>query len=95
MKLILELKSEDILSNEFSWISLLKFSIDERFNVRAQLHELRTIRVQDGIVKKRIDEIDQHRNLLERHIKVISEKLVINSIIIVNNFRLHKKKVRV
>lgn len=80
MKLILELKSEDLLNNEFEWISLLKHCVDERFKVGVQLHELRTIRVQGGIVKKRIDEIDQHRSLLERHIKVILEKKSSNRI---------------
>lgn len=77
--LILELKSKDILTNQFEWISLLKKCINKRFNVGVQLHELRTIRVKDGIVKKRSNEIEQHRSLLRRHIKVIFQKFVFNS----------------
>lgn len=73
LNFILRLKFEDLMRNEFGWISLLKHCINGRFNVGVQLHECRTIRVQKRITNKRLDEIEQHRVLLERHIKVILE----------------------
>lgn len=79
LTLILELKSKNILTNQFEWISFLKKCINKRFNVGVQLHELRTIRVKDGIVKKRSNEIEQHCGLLKRHIKVIVQKTAFNS----------------
>lgn len=68
---ILKLKSSDLMNNDYAWADFLQYSIDERFNVAEQLLEFRSIKVHNGIAKKRIDEIEQHRNLLERHIKVM------------------------
>lgn len=69
--LILELKSSDVLNNECAWVGLLKDCISERFNVAMELLEFRTVRVHDGVEKKRIDEITEHQNLLERHLRVV------------------------
>lgn len=68
--MISELKSDDLLHDEPAWIALLRRCIDERFEVAARLLEFRTTRVRDDVVKKRLRDIERHRNLLERHIRV-------------------------
>jgi len=73
---VLELKSLDLMNNELSWTSILEQGIDERFNVAEHLLQIRTIRVQEGFTKNRIDEIEQHKNLFAGHTKVISENLI-------------------
>lgn len=78
-------------------VALLRYSIDERLNVAEKLLEFRSNRVHNGIAKKRINEIEQHQNLLQRHIQVtlIIILLINNTIIIDNIFRQHKKKMKI
>ena len=64
------------MNNELVWINLLKHGIDERFNVMEHLLQLQTIKVQEEITKNRIDEIEQHKNLLANHTKVITENRI-------------------
>ncbi|CAH1725607.1 unnamed protein product [Aphis gossypii] len=70
---ILELKSVDLMDDEMVWTSLLEQGIDERFNVAEHLVQFRIIGVQREITKKRIDEIEQHKNLLEHHMETALE----------------------
>ncbi|KAE9527257.1 hypothetical protein AGLY_012955 [Aphis glycines] len=70
---ILELKSVDLMEDEMMWTSLLEQGIDERFNVAEHLVQFRIIGVQGEITKKRIDEIEQHKNLLEHHMETALE----------------------
>ncbi|XP_050057142.1 uncharacterized protein LOC114122403 [Aphis gossypii] len=70
---ILELKSVDLMDDEMTWTSLLEQGIDERFNVAEHLVQFRIIGVQGEITKKRIDEIEQHKNLLEHHMETALE----------------------
>lgn len=58
------------------WTSLLEQGIDERFNVAEHLVQFRIIGVQGEITKKRIDEIEQHKNLLEHHMEVILKNVI-------------------
>lgn len=58
------------------WTSVLEQGINERFNVAEHLVQFRIIGVQEKITKKRIDEIEQHKNLLEHHMEVILENLI-------------------
>lgn len=62
----------DVTDNACSWTELLRYAIEERFNVAAQMLDLRAaVGSHDEIVSKRLVEIEQHQHLLERHIKVI------------------------
>lgn len=62
----------DVTDNACSWTELLRYAIEERFNVAAQMLDLRTaVRSHDEIVAKRLVEIEQHQSFLKRHIKVI------------------------
>ncbi|KAF0767286.1 DUF4455 domain-containing protein [Aphis craccivora] len=70
---ILELKSVDLMNDEMMWTSLLEQGIDERFNVAEHLVQFRIIGVQEEITKKRIDEIKQHKHLLEHHMETALE----------------------
>jgi len=66
----------DLMNDEMMWTSLLEQGIDERFNVAEHLVQFRIIGVQEEITKKRIDEIKQHKHLLEHHMEVILENLI-------------------
>lgn len=71
MKFISEhLTSSKRVNDEHAWVELLKRMIDERFNVAKVLLEHRVGRVRDVIATRRLDEIEQHRDHLERHLKV-------------------------
>lgn len=65
------LESVDVTDNACSWIELLRYAIEERFNVAAQMLDFRAVRSHDEVVANRLAEIEQHQNFLERHIKVI------------------------
>lgn len=70
---VVELKSPGLLQNECTWIEFLKDGIDERTAAAKKAHGLRAVEVRDEIPKRRLKEIDEHKNVLERHLKVISE----------------------
>ncbi|VVC38361.1 Hypothetical protein CINCED_3A023370 [Cinara cedri] len=67
-RLIADLTSSDLLDNEFIWTTYIRNSIDERFNVAMELFENLTIKGCDEIANNRINEIEEHGHLLERHI---------------------------
>lgn len=70
LTLISDLKSSDLLNNECTWTRFLTNGVEERCVDAAQLLELRVGKVFDGVAKKRTDEIADHQNVLEYHIKV-------------------------
>jgi len=63
------------MKNEQAWTSLLEQVIDEKCYVAEHILQLRIIRVQERFTKNRIDEIEQHKNLLAEHMKVSSENV--------------------
>jgi hypothetical protein len=71
LKLIEELITSDLLSNECAWTTFLTNGVEERYADAAKWLEQRTVIMNDGIAKRRTDEIEDHQNILERHIKVI------------------------
>lgn len=74
MKLISELISSDLLSNECAWTGFLTSGVEERYADATKLFELRALKMLDGMAKKRTDEIEDHQNVLELHIKVIPQQ---------------------
>ncbi|XP_025417001.1 uncharacterized protein LOC112688152 isoform X2 [Sipha flava] len=73
LKLIEELITSDLLSNECAWTTFLTNGVEERYADAAKWLEQRTVIMNDGIAKRRTDEIEDHQNILERHIKVTQE----------------------
>lgn len=76
MTFISELISSKSVNDGHVWVELLKRTINERFNVAERLLEHRVVRVRDVIATRRLDEVEQHRDHLERHIKVTIVKKI-------------------